>query len=56
MEKRFSMNIQYEQKEFKQIKIDIQKQSRQFKIVIDNIDIYFPYKPYENQIEYMKKG
>ena len=37
------------------IHINSERQISQHKITVDNIDIYFPYKPYEIQVLYMKK-
>ena len=39
-----------------EIKIDPIKQRKHTKIIIDGIEIYFPYPPYECQLKYMTKG
>ena len=36
------------------ITIDEEEAKKQYKIIIDGIEIYFPYPPYQPQIEYMK--
>ena len=57
MDKNKSKNpINYENKEIKPIKVDFDKKLKQNKIVIQNIEIFFPYQPYESQITYMTKG
>jgi regulator of telomere elongation helicase 1 len=48
--------IAYDNSEIRKIKIDMEKKSKQTKIIIQNIEIYFPYQPYESQILYMTKG
>jgi hypothetical protein len=48
--------ITYDKSEIRKIKIDMEKKSKQTKIIIQNIEIYFPYQPYESQILYMTKG
>ena len=50
------VSINFEPKEIKPIKVDFDKKLKQTKIIIQNIEIYFPYQPYENQITYMTKG
>ena len=42
-------------KEFSEISIDIEKASKQTKLNILGIDVYFPYEPYPNQKLYMEK-
>ena len=39
----------------KKININKKKLENQHKIIIENIEIYFPYEPYKNQELYMKK-
>jgi hypothetical protein len=38
------------------IKLDKSKLKKAHKIIINGIEVYFPYKPYECQILYMEKG
>ena len=40
-------------KELREIPIDLEKASKQTKLEILGIEVYFPYKPYEKQINYM---
>lgn len=40
-------------KEIRPIRDNKEKKAQQFKITIDDIDIHYPYKPYDNQIRYM---
>ena len=42
-------------KELREISIDIEKASKQTKLNILGIDVYFPYEPYPNQKLYMEK-
>ncbi len=42
-------------KEFREIPIDIEKASKQIKLNILGIDVFFPYEPYPNQKIYMEK-
>ena len=42
-------------KELREIPIDIEKASKQIKLNILGIDVYFPYEPYPNQKLYMEK-
>ena len=44
-----------EKEKIRPINIDYKMASRQKKLNILGIEIYFPYEPYENQILYMKK-
>ena len=44
-----------EQEKIREIQIDSRLASKQIKLNISDIEIYFPYEPYENQILYMKK-
>ena len=44
-----------EKEKIRQINIDYKMASKQKKLNILGIEIYFPYEPYENQILYMKK-
>jgi len=39
----------------KLIEIDYEKAKSQSKIIIEGVEIYFPYNPYPEQIDYMKK-
>jgi len=43
-------------KVIREIMIDNHKAKNQTKIIIDGIEIYFPYEPYECQRLYMKKS
>jgi hypothetical protein len=43
-------------KPMNEIKIDKSKIKNAHKLVINGIEVYFPYKPYQNQILYMEKG
>ena len=42
-------------KEFREIPIDCEKASKQVKLNILGIDVFFPYEPYPNQKIYMEK-
>ena len=42
-------------KDFREIPIDAEKASKQVKLNISGIDVYFPYEPYPNQKIYMEK-
>ena len=42
-------------KEYREIAIDIEKASKQTKLNLLGIDVYFPYEPYPNQKLYMEK-
>lgn len=48
--------IEKESNTINEIKIDPLKKKKQTKITIDGIEIYFPYPPYECQLNYMSKG
>lgn len=39
-----------------EIQIDFIKAKRQCKLEIQGVEVYFPYTPYENQLNYMSKG
>jgi hypothetical protein len=39
-----------------EIQIDMIKAKKQFRLEINGIEIYFPYKPYHCQMSYMQKG
>jgi hypothetical protein len=39
-----------------EIQIDAIKAKRQCKLIIESIEVYFPYPPYTNQLAYMEKG
>ena len=39
----------------RKIEIDSYLSEQQYKIIISDIEIFFPYKPYANQIKYMEK-
>jgi len=41
---------------FPEITIDLKKASNHIKLVIEGIEIYFPFEPYDCQITYMTKG
>jgi hypothetical protein len=49
-------SIEKESNSIKEIKIDELKKKKQTRIMIDGIEIYFPYPPYECQLNYMSKG
>jgi len=61
-----NMKIDYEEKTsgsnydksntIQEIYIDIGKAGKQHRLEIKGIEIYFPHRPYENQINYMTKG
>jgi regulator of telomere elongation helicase 1 len=38
---------------FRSIPIDLSKASKHTILKIENVDIYFPYKPYKIQVDYM---
>ena len=61
-----NMKIDYEEKTsgsntdknkaIQEIYLDIAKAKKQHRLEIKGIEIYFPHRPYENQINYMTKG
>ncbi len=54
-----SLKIKYEENENRSlhdIEIDREIASKQFAYEIEGIEVYFPYKPYDCQMEYMKSG
>ena len=42
-------------KEFRPIQIDLEKASKQTKLTLQGIEVFFPYEPYPNQKLYMEK-
>jgi regulator of telomere elongation helicase 1 len=48
--------IEKEVNSFAEIKVDFLKKKKQTKITIHGIEVYFPYPPYECQLNYMTKG
>ena len=48
-------NNSKKEKLIREIPIDTSKASKQTKITINNITIYFPHIPYDNQVQYMSK-
>ena len=46
---------QSSKKEIREIPIDIKKSEHQKKIILNGIEVYFPYEPYDNQKLYMSK-
>ncbi len=44
------------EKNIYEISIDAIKAKRQCKLIIEGIEVYFPYPPYSNQLAYMEKG
>ena len=48
--------IEKETTSINEIKIDFLKKKKQTKIIINGIEVYFPYPPYECQLNYMTKG
>ena len=62
-----NFNIEYEkdkernekekkEKKIEDIIIDMKKAAKQTKLLIEGIEVYFPYEPYECQTVYMTKG
>ena len=57
-------NIEYEKdksekdkkEKIEEITIDTRKAKTQVKLILENIEIYFPYEPYDCQKLYMQKG
>ena len=39
-----------------EISIDAKKVKKQVRLEIQGIEVYFPYKPYKVQVDYMEKG
>lgn len=54
--KKGGINIEKESNVINEIKIDFLKKKKQTKITIHGIEVYFPYPPYECQLDYMTKG
>jgi hypothetical protein len=49
-------NLTSEKANIAEIAIDNLKAKKQCKLEILGIEVYFPYTPYENQLNYMSKG
>ena len=54
--KKVPQNIEKETIIITEIKTDFIKKKKQTKITIHGIEIYFPYPPYDCQLNYMTKG
>jgi hypothetical protein len=39
-----------------EIQIDAVKAKKQCKLIIEGVEVFFPYPPYTNQLAYMEKG
>jgi len=49
-------NKDKKEKKIEEINIDLKKAAKHTKLILEGIEVYFPYVPYECQTLYMTKG
>ena len=49
-------NLKHTCERINEISIDMKKAKKQCRLDIQGVEVYFPYSPYKEQLEYMEKG